>query len=463
MRKASPVRVGKTKRSANDKRCAPTIPKGGFLSSLRQIVSDADLLKACSVRTTLRGRPAKLDRPTFLRAFLFHWMNSAGTFGQHLLSLTGVAMSEGGLSERRRALPWEVFTRLMGAALKPRATIRKSPECFLRRWRVMAVDGTQFSLVNTAKNVANGKVRSSRGGLTGFAKLGVAVLLEIGLHNPVAAAVGRPGQSEWSLALSLLSHLPKDALLLADRLYGCGYFAYAVMQHGRHFLFRVREQFEAKVVRTLKDGSQLVEVPVRDRKVPKKIIQALRLRQIRVQLQRKGFRPKRLRLWTNLLDEREAPARELAQLYNQRWEEEHYFRQLKHDLRKGDLLQSQTPETAAQEVAAMIVCSALVAQYRAQAATGEIPALRISFSLTLEMLRPLWLVLAVGEDLLGRNGQEVLVSRILDYLAQTALKPRRRRTCLRGVRQRRKGWPKIKKPISNTAETTYKVLRSSKS
>lgn len=417
-------------------------------------------MAACSVRTTLRGRPPKLDRPTLLRAFLFHLMNQTGTFGQHLLALTGMAMSEGGLAERRSALPWEVFTRLMDAALKPWATRRKSPESFYRRWRVVALDGAQFSLVNTPQNVAAGKARSSHGGLTGFAKLGVAVLVEVGLHNPVAAAVGRPRQSEWSLAQSLLSSLPKDSLLLADRLYGCGHFVAAVLEQGCHFLVRVREQFSATVIGSLSDGSQLVEVPVRDRKVPKTIVQTLRLRQIRVQMQRKGFRPQKLRLWTSLLDEREAPGMELVQVFGQRWEQEHYFRQLKGDLRKGDLLHSQTPETAAQEVAAMIVCSALVARYRAQAAAGKIPALRISFSLTLEMLRPLWIVLAVGEDLLGKESQAILVGRVLDYLEQTALKPRRARSCLRGVRQRRKAWPKIKKPVYSTGEPSFKILSS---
>jgi hypothetical protein len=425
-------------------------------------VSDTDLAEACSFRTTRRGRPAQLDRATLLRAFLFHLMNTVGTFAQHLLALTGVRMSESALSERRSALPWQVFSRLMDGALQPRATRRKNPGSFFRRWRVMGLDGVQFSLINSPKNVAAGKARSSHGGLTGFAKLSTAVLLEIGLHNPVAAAVGRPRQSEWFLAMSLLSHLPKDALLLADRLYGCACFASAVLQQRRHFLVRVREQFCAKVVKPLQDGSQWVEVPVRDRKVPKKIVQTLRLRQIRLRIQRKGFRAKSLRLWTSLLDPQEAPAKELAQLYGQRWEEELYFRQLKLDLRKGDLLQSQTPETATQEVAAMILCSALVAQYRAQAARGEVPVLQISFSLTLEMLRPLWLVLALGQDLLGKGGEEVLVQRVMQYLAKTALKPRRARACLRGVRQRRKGWPKISRPISCTAEVSCKILRTSR-
>lgn len=438
------------------------IGPGGFIEALGQIISDDKWDEACGFRRTARGRPAQMGRVLLLRAYLFHLMNTAGTFAQHLLALTGLSRSESTLSERRQALPWEVFSRLMGAGLKARATRKKHPQCFYRPWRLLALDGAQFSLSNTPKNLRAGKARSTGGGLTGFAKLHVAVLLEVGLHNPVAAAVGRPGQSEWSLSLSLLSHLPKNALLLGDRLYGCAYFIWSVLQNGGQCLVRVKEQFGVKPIgRRFKDGSQLVEVPVRDRKVPKKIIQTMRLREIRVRIQRPGFKARVLRFWTTLLDPKTAPALELARLYTQRWEEELYFRQLKIDLRRGDLLQSQTPETAMQEVAAMIICTALVAHYRTQAAQGEVSPLQISFGLTLEMLRPFWLMAALGQDILSPATQNVLLQRTLQYLLNNALKPRRIRTCLRGVRQRRKGWPKITKPISCTQPVTCEIFNTS--
>ena len=60
-----------------------------------------------------------------------------------------------------------------------------------------------------------------------FAKITTGVLLELGLHNPLAAAIGRSGQSEWALALELLAQVPKQALLLADRLHGCAAFVAA--------------------------------------------------------------------------------------------------------------------------------------------------------------------------------------------------------------------------------------------
>ena len=51
----------------------------------------------------------------------------------------------------------------------------------------------------------------SRRGKAAFAKIVTGVLLEAGLHNPLAAAIGHCGQSEWSLAMSLLAQIPKKA------------------------------------------------------------------------------------------------------------------------------------------------------------------------------------------------------------------------------------------------------------
>jgi hypothetical protein len=230
------------------------------------------------------------------------------------------------------------------------------------------------------------------------------VLLEVGLHNPVAAAIGHQGQSEWELAMSLLARLPKKTLLLADRLYGCAAFAWQAFQAcqrvGSHFLIRARQNIQVELGRRLKDGSRLVRVPVRPKGKPRVILHWLTLREIRVRVGRKGFRSFELRLWTTLLDPKEAPAQELAQLYAKRWEHELFYRELKHALRKSEVLQSHTMETAAQEIAALILAAALLAQERDRAAAGKVPVLRVSFIKLLELMRPLWLVFSLGDDLL---------------------------------------------------------------
>ena len=61
------------------------------------------------------GRPAyKLSVAELLSAILFHFtFSSAGTLAQHLMLLVGTKMAESSLSQRRQALPFEVFRELM--------------------------------------------------------------------------------------------------------------------------------------------------------------------------------------------------------------------------------------------------------------------------------------------------------------------------------------------------------------
>lgn len=64
-------------------------------------------------------------------------------------------------------------------------------------------------------------------------------------------------------------------------------------------------------------------------------------------------------------------------------------------------MRPHTLETGAQEIAAVVLASVLLASERVRAAAGEVPALRVSFIKTLELMRPLWLTLALGGDLLS--------------------------------------------------------------
>ena len=209
-------------------------------------------------------------------------------------------------------------------------------------------------------------------------------LLEVGLHNPLAAAIGRHGESEWALAQRLLAQLPKRALLFGDRLYGVAAFVVharaACTRVGSHFLLRASAIDQAPIAQTLARWDAPGPDCASRAAQPTSILEWLELREIRVRVGRPGHRPHELRLWTSLVDPRTAPALELAQLYAQRWEHELYFRELKRQVRRTDVLHSHTVETAAQEIAALVLVSALLAAERRRAAGGQLPVLRVSFT-----------------------------------------------------------------------------------
>lgn len=408
-----------------------------------------------------RGRPPRVPLAALLQALVFHVMNRFGTLGEHFAMLSPDALGDSGCSERRQHLPWQVFAGLMQRALRPLAQARRHRECFWRGWRLVAVDGIQFSLYNTPQNNAKLRKAKSRRGRAAFAKIVTSVLLEVGLHNPLAAAIGHDGRSEWELTRSLLAQLPKRALLLADRLHGCAAFATQVLaacqRVGSHFLIRARSNIKVRTLQRFKDGSRLVEVPVRA-KGRRTILEHLTLREIRVKVRRPGHRTQELRLWSTLLDAGTAPALELVELYAQRWEHELYYREVKRVLRKDELLNSHTVETAAQEIAALVLASALIARERVRAAAGAGPVLRISFAKTLELLRPLWLVFALGDDLLSDDQKQQLTERFYQQVLRCATPPKRARSCPRAVRQPVSNWPRLIQNESNEGPVRFQLV-----
>lgn len=393
-----------------------------------------------------RGRKPRVPLTQLLPALTFHVMNGAGTLAQHVFQLFEVPLADSSWADRRARLPWDVFTDLMERALRPQAT-RRHRDAFWRGWRLVALDGTQFSLTNTPAITTTRRKARTRRGRAAFAKLTTTVLVELGLHNPVAAAIGRAGESEWELARRLVAQLPVRTLLLADRLYGCAAFVVharaACDRVGSHFLLRARGSVTPRVISRLADGSRVIHVAVRQTGRPACILEWLEVREIRVRVGRPGHRTQELVLWTSLRDPRTAPALELAQLYARRWEHELYFRQLKRELRKTDVLQSHTVDTAAQEITALVLASALLATERARVATGELPVLRVSFIKVLALLRPLWLTLALGADLLSEDQKDQLVQRFYDHMRRFVTAPRRSRSVPRAVRQPVKKWPRL--------------------
>jgi hypothetical protein len=394
-----------------------------------------------------RGRKPRVPLDQILQTLTFHVAEGAGTLAEHFWELFQEPLSDSSWGDRRRRLPWDVFADLMRRALRPIATRRQQPEAFWRGWRLLALDGTQYSVMNTPQVSATTTKAASRRGRAAFAKLGVAVLLELGVHNPLAAAIARQGESELALARRLFAQLPKRALLLADRLYGVpGVIAdvWATCRRvGSHFLFRVPRNINARVRKTLPDGSRIVHVNLREKGRPWRVAGHLQIREIRVRIGRRGFRWHELRLCTSLLDHRTAPALELAHLYAMRWEHELYFRNAKRVLRQTDVLQSHTVETGAQEIAAIIVVTALLARERARAANGQVPVLRIKFSVMLAIVRSMWFYLGPMRDLLTETQRAQVVNRSQALMRRALTGPRRSRTNPRAVRQPVTKWPRL--------------------
>ncbi len=438
----------------SERRHSPT----GFLGAWEDVVGP----RGAPSLAPRRGRKPRVPLTQLLPALTWHVMQDTGTLAEHLFQLFREPLADSSWSDRRLRLPWEIFAELMRRALRPRATAHQHRDAFWRGWRLVALDGTQFSLINTPQITDTLAKAATRRGRAAFAKMTTAVLLEVGLHNPLAAAIGRKGESEWALAQRLLAQLPKRALLLGDRLYGVIAFARAAQlacrRVGSHFLLRASRTVKPRVIRRLSDGTRLVGLAVRSPHNPNRVIEWLDVREIRVRVGRKGHRSHELRLWTSLLDPDAAPALELARVYASRWEHELYFREIKRQLRRTAVLQSHTVETGAQEIAAILLASAIIASERARAATIDVPALRVSFAQVLNVVRGMWLFFGPFDDVFSDQQKTRVVRRGRALIRRSVIAPRRPRTCPRAVRQPVTRWPRLLRPESIDAPWQLQIV-----
>ena len=404
-------------------------------------------------------RPQKVTSYDLVMALIFHMVAGAGTLAQHLKTLTGETISESALSQRRESWPWQIFEQILEFALRCKADEKKHPEAFYHGLRLCAADGSSFSVANTPQIKKKMRKAKSRRGQAAFAKVGVAVLLELGLRNPIAAAVGPRAESEMALSRQLLDKLPEKSLFLADRYYGVPVLLIELKKihpsGQREFLVRAKGTLKRRVLEVYRDGSALVEIRAGKDK--------MLVREITGQVRKGQASWSQVRLWTSLLDWKKHPAGELLALYARRWEQESFYRELKVDLRSAPLLKSHTPLTAAQEIAALILAYSILVDERIKAAkVGEVPVLRISFLKTLEALRGLWQFLEVTQDLLDERGVRLAVQRTLRLIAERAVPKRRARSCPRAVRQPVSSWARLKKNTATNAQPEYKISPISK-
>lgn len=404
-----------------------------------------------------RGAPPKVGLAPLVMGLVHQELQGVGTRSQHLWEVGGQTMDDSSISQRLLQLDRVVFTRILDTALGSQADLKRQPEAFYHGRRLLGIDGTRVSLANTAAvNQILGKAASRRG-KAAFAQLDLCLVGELSLHNPVVAAIGEDQESEMLLATEVFGKLPAGILLLGDRYYGVGRCISQLLalcqKQGVEFLFRVRSNLKARLLESLGDGSARVEVQLATD-------QTLTLREIRGRIRARDGRWIPVRLWTNLMDVRQTPAAELLELYGRRWEQEIATDELKNKLRRNPLLKSQTPHTAVQELAALVMAQAIVARVRMTVAIqAKVPTLRVSFLKTLHYLQGLWMVVESGHGILSPSQITALVQRVIERISRQLTPPRRKRSCPRAVRKPVGSWPRLLKPASHNGEFLYQVTK----
>lgn len=406
-------------------------------------------------------RPARVSFADFLRALVYHAVMGQGRLETRLFEQPAALLSAPGISQRRQRLPWQLFRDLLADHLRPLADRRRHPEAFYQGYRLVGLDGTCFGVQNVPRLVRTLGKASTRRFKAAFAHIRTVVLVELGLHNPLAAAIGRNGESEMELAWGLVEQLPPRSLLLADRLYGTPLFIGTLLARclevQGQFLVRIRRRLKTQLIEVLPDGSAVVELrgPCQDGEPCVFLV-----REIRGRVSGRGSQVTSLRLWTSLLDHTAHPAGALLALYAQRWEVELTIKELKVELQGRDRLASYTIDTAAQEIAALLLAQAVLVEARVvRSRQAAVSVLRISYRAVLHEVRLLWSLLALGEGGYTQRIYRQVLRALGGQLRTFVNPPRRARSCARAVRQPVTGWPRLLRRRETGGEFRYEVFK----
>lgn len=433
-----------------------------FLDVFERMIPSPQFKQMCEEYAPRPRSAPKLSAPQLISGLVYHQLQEGGTLANNSGRLHSIRMSDSAHAQRRRLLPVELFEQIVGAALSPLADPAAHPESFYQGYRLVGVDGTQFSVINTPAILAQLPKAATRRFKAAFAKLRLVSLVELGTHAPLAACVSAASEGEQQLAARIWSQVPEHSLVIGDRLFGTARTLWEASEAWQErdivVLARVRDNIQMTVLQRFGDGSALIEVPVRE---GQRVIGSLKLREIQargVGVNGKAFT---LRLWTTLLDAKQYPAQDLARHYAERWEQELYYRELKLDVRNAPVLASHTPETALQEILALVLASAVLARLRVQAATDlAVPPQRMSFYKIKLATQPIWDTYQIMGETLSEAQQKKIWQHYLEMVRTSAVLPQRRaRSCPRVLRQPVSSWPRKTDQRSYTGSVQLKMER----
>jgi hypothetical protein len=292
-----------------------------------------------------------------------------------------------GISQARTRLGWEPVQQLHDEVVKPIA-VESTKGAWYKTWRLVSLDGSTLDVADEKCNEeAFGRPSSSRG-CSAYPKIRFVSLVENGTHVLFGTCMDRYKTGENTLAREVLGHLCKGMLCLADR----GFFGFTLWQSaqssGADLLWRIKKNIILPCDKSLSDGSFLSKV-YSSQKDQRRQEGGIVVRVIEYRLNGiEGSEPF-YRLITTILDPEQAPAKQLAALYHERWEIETAFDELKTHLRGSNIvLRSKTPDLVRQEFYGLLMAHFAIRGLMHEAAlkAGEDPD-KLSFLHAVRVVR----------------------------------------------------------------------------
>lgn len=308
-----------------------------------------------------------------------------------------------------------------------------------RGLRLYGMDGTSVLVPNTMENREEFGGHRSHGTESAYPMVRMVVLMTLRSHLLVAANFGAyEGESvhEIEYAKPLCESIPESSLTVFDRGYTSAAFLLGIeSKSDRHWLIRSKNNTRFKVIERLGRYDELVEMKVspearkKDPSLPDTWIAR------RIRYQKPGFREQFL--LTSLRDPKRFPAREIVDLYHERWELELGYDEIKTEmLEREETIRSKKPDGVRQELwGLLLVYNMIRLEMESIAKEEKIEPTRISFIESLRLIRDEWEWLSVTSPGAIPKRLATLRSNVKRYI----LPPRRERS-----------YPRFSKVNSNT-------------
>lgn len=318
-----------------------------------------------------------------LREVLFCLMEGLRVVRGIELKVTG----KSGISQARSRLGAEPLQHLYEHHVKPLAN-KNTKGAWYQGRRLVSLDGSYLDLADERAN------RHAFGGPTtyvekcAFPQIRFVCLAEIGTHVLFAARMGEYRASELTLGREVIEALKPGMLCLADQGFTFIAFWNQALATGADLLWRVRAKRHMEVEKILPDGTYISRLRRQSARHGQEESKPVRVIEYYVEGV-EGSQNTMFRLVTTLMDPDAFPAEELAKLYQQRWEIETAFDELKTHLRGTRMcLRSKTPELVRQEFYGLMLAHFAVRGLMHEAAQkASIDPDELSFTHSLRVLR----------------------------------------------------------------------------
>ena len=336
---------------------------------------------------------------------------------------------------------------------------------FLRRrtsetWKgfaVQTVDGTGLDMPDSPANRKAYPPRGEKEKGTTFPMLNLVAVFDLFSGGVLDWEIGNKHWGEQSLWKKLMNGIRIAGTIILGDCYYCSYGNMAtILRNGGHCIFPSERDKNLEKISRLGKGDHLVRLRKPAARAPSwtkrqwdKFPAFIILRMIEISIETSGFRSRKIRLFTTLVDPALYPADEIAALQKRRWDAELRFRDIKTAMGMNHLT-CRTPEMVRKEITMFMTAYNLVRSMVLEAAQlSGIQATRISFASAAALTEEWMRVILLRKPNVSLREFKMT---FLELLSENTVPLRPGRSEPRVVKRTEQRFPKMKKPRKSYPE-----------